>query len=218
MLGYSDSSKDAGIAASQWQIHRAQRACATSPASTGRPAAVPRPGRLGGPGRRSDRGGDPLPAGRQPRRADQDHRAGRGAVRQVHPAEVGLLNLESALAAVVEASILHRTPLLEREVLSDWDEAMDLVAEAGRRRTGRSSETRARAVLRRRDPRRRAGQLNIGSRPAKRPGGAGGLDDLRAIRGSSAGPSRGSSCRAGTASAAAWPRLERTAGERPSPR
>ncbi len=72
--------------------------------------------------------------------------------------------------------------MLEREVLAEWDDAMDVVAQAG--------QTAYRALVR--DPALvpffvaatpvdELGKLNIGSRPAKRPGGAGGLDDLRAI-------------------------------------
>jgi phosphoenolpyruvate carboxylase len=72
--------------------------------------------------------------------------------------------------------------VLEREVLAEWDDAMDVVAQAG--------QTAYRALVR--DPALvpffvaatpvdELGKLNIGSRPAKRPGGAGGLDDLRAI-------------------------------------
>ncbi len=52
-------------------------------------AALPRPRRLGRPRRRPHRRGDPVPALRQPRRPDQDHRAGRGDLRQVHPAPAG---------------------------------------------------------------------------------------------------------------------------------
>ena len=43
-------------------------------------------------------------------------------------------NLETALAAVLEASLLHRKSLLPRDVLDGWNGTMDLVAGA---RTGR---------------------------------------------------------------------------------
>ena len=39
-------------------------------------------------------------------------------------------NLEIALAAVLEASLLHRTSRLSAEVLAGWDETMDVVADA----------------------------------------------------------------------------------------
>ncbi|MCB0910288.1 MAG: phosphoenolpyruvate carboxylase, partial [Propionibacteriaceae bacterium] len=68
------------------------------------------------------------------------------------------------------------------DVLDDWDATMDLVA-------GRGQDA-YRALVR--DPSLvpffvsatpvdELGKMNIGSRPAKRPGGDGGLDDLRAI-------------------------------------
>ncbi len=97
--------------------------------------------------------------------------------------ELGRWNLEGALAAVVEASVLHRDRLLPRDVL----DALGRHHGRGRRRAGRR---RTAALVRdpglvrffvAATPVDELGKMNIGSRPAKRPGGDGGLDDLRAI-------------------------------------
>ncbi len=78
--------------------------------------------------------------------------------------------------------MLHRTSLLPPDVLDGWNATMDVVAGAG--------QAAYRALVRdpglvrffvAATPVDELGKLNIGSRPAKRPGGDGGLDDLRAI-------------------------------------
>ena len=96
--------------------------------------------------------------------------------------ELGRYNLEGALAAVMEASVLHRTSLLPQEVLDDWNGTMDLVA--GNGQTAYRGLVRDEALVPffvTATPVDELGKMNIGSRPSKRPGGAGGLDDLRAI-------------------------------------
>ena len=98
-------------------------------------------------------------------------------------------------------------------VLDGWDATMDLVAAAGQtayRRAG--PRPGAGAVLRGRDAGRRAGQAEH-RLPARRSGPAAraGWTTCAPSRGCSAGRSRGSSCPAGTASAAAWPRPARPA-------
>ncbi|MGV3564001.1 MAG: phosphoenolpyruvate carboxylase, partial [Nocardioides sp.] len=68
------------------------------------------------------------------------------------------------------------------DVLDDWDATMDLVAGSGQ--TAYRGLVRADALVPffvAATPVDELGKMNIGSRPSKRPGGAGGLDDLRAI-------------------------------------
>jgi len=92
--------------------------------------------------------------------------------------------LELALAALTEATVLHRTSRLEDAVLARWDRTMDAVSA--------SAASAYRALLatdglteyfRASTPVEELSGLNIGSRPARRAqaGGPSGVESLRAI-------------------------------------
>ncbi|WP_420435086.1 phosphoenolpyruvate carboxylase [Candidatus Poriferisocius sp.] len=183
MVGYSDSNKDGGITTSQWEIHKALRKIAEVSAKTGIKVVV-----FHGRGGTVGRGGGPTNA------AILSQPAGvvAGGLKVTEQGEViadkyglaGLAqrNLDLALSAVVEATVAHRHPRHGHGGIEAWNEVMELMSDRAYGAYRGLLDTPGFAeYFKTSTPVEELAAMNIGSRPARRSGSAGGIDDLRAI-------------------------------------
>jgi len=183
MLGYSDSNKDGGFFTSNWELYRAEIALVelftalraeygiTLRLFHGRGGTV---GRGGGPSYQAILAQPPGTVNGQIRLTEQGEVI---ASKYAHP-EIGRRNLETLVAATLEATLLHPTKSAPKSFL-DAADAISTASMAAYRKlvyeTPGFTEYFFAAT-----PIREIAELNIGSRPASRKATRA-IEDLRAI-------------------------------------
>ncbi|MFG5409878.1 phosphoenolpyruvate carboxylase [Piscinibacter sakaiensis] len=183
MLGYSDSNKDGGSFTSNWELYRAELALAELFGELGRAHGITlrlfhgrggTVGRGGGPSYQAILAQPPGTVNGQIRLTEQGEVI---ASKYAHP-EIGRRNLETLVAATLEATLLHPTQSAPKAFL----EAAAAISEASfaayRRlvyETPGFTDFFFAAT-----PIREIAELNIGSRPASRKASRA-IEDLRAI-------------------------------------
>ncbi|MBA4175353.1 MAG: phosphoenolpyruvate carboxylase [Leptothrix sp. (in: Bacteria)] len=185
MLGYSDSNKDGGSFTSHWELYRAETALAALFASLGRDGGTPvtlrmfhgrggTVGRGGGPSYQAILAQPPGTVNGQIRLTEQ----GEVIASKYANADIGYRNLETLVAATLEATLLHPTKTAPKAFLDAAAVISEASFQAYRKLVyGTPGFTDYFFAA---TPIREIAELNIGSRPASRKATRA-IEDLRAI-------------------------------------
>ncbi len=183
MLGYSDSNKDGGFFTSNWELYRAETALVALFDELGREQPITlrlfhgrggTVGRGGGPSYQAILAQPPGTVNGQIRLTEQGEVI---ASKYAHP-EIGRRNLETLVAATLEATLLHPTKSAPKAFLEAATQISEASYKAYRKlvyETAGFTDYFFSAT-----PIREIAELNIGSRPASRKATRA-IEDLRAI-------------------------------------